>query len=367
MKCIKAILYKELIHILRDRKTLMIIVSMPVIQLMLYGYAINTDVKHIATAIYDEDQTSLSRRLTQHLEQSGYFDVRIQAQSNEDIRKAMDLGKAKAGLHIPPNFTRDLLAGKQTHLQMLIDGTDSNPANTALNVSQALISNFTLQEGLAPVSVSPIDFRPRLWYNPDLKSPFFMIPGLVGLLIQILIPAITATAIVREKERGNIEQLLVTPIKPYELIIGKLIPYVLIGVIIAVSVLGTARVLFEVPIRGSLLTLLALTLVFITVCLGIGLFASTVADNQQQASQIVMVFIPPSILLSGFIFPREMMPKAIYYLGNIIPLTHYVQIIRGIVLKGSGFADLWNQTYPLLLMAIGIVTLSIRKFHKRLA
>lgn len=194
-----------------------------------------------------------------------------------------------------------------------------------------------------------------------------MVPGLVGLLLQLIIPMITATAIVREKERGNIEQLLVTPIKPSELMLGKLIPYVFIGMIISMTILATAHFLFNIPIRGNPLTLFSLTLLFLTVCLGFGLLASTIAENQQQASQVIMFFAAPSILLSGFIFPRETMPAFVYYLGYGIPLTYFVKIVRGIVLKGLGFMDLWDQVIPLAVMAAVIMYLSITRFHKRLS
>ena len=366
MNRIRAIAHKEFLHIIRDRRTLMLIVLMPMMQLTIYGYAINTDVKHLATVLYDEDQSPMSRRLVQAFEQSAYFDVTQRVQSPEALRHAIDRGQAKAGLHIPPDFSKDLLAGHGAPLQLLIDGTDSNPANAALNTGQALVTAFMQREGLLPIHVLPIDFRPRMWYNPDLKSAFFMVPGLVGLLLQLLIPMITATAIVREKERGNIEQLLVTPIKPYELMAGKLIPYVVIGLGIAISIIAAARLLFHVPVRGNPATLLLLTMLFLTVCLGLGLFASTVAENQQQAAQLIMFLAAPSILLSGFIFPRETMPRPIFYLGYMIPLTYFVRIVRGVVLKGLGFVDLWQQIVPLAIMAITVVTLSILKFHKRL-
>ena len=237
----------------------------------------------------------------------------------------------------------------------------------ALNSSQAIVSVFMQNEGLVPVQVSPIDFRPRLWYNPDLKSTYFMLPGLVALVLQFLIPMITATAIVREKERGNIEQLLVTPIKPYELILGKIIPYIAIGVVIATSIITTMHYLFVVPIHGSVVTLFFMTLVYLTVCLGIGLWASTIADNQQQASQIVMFFAMPSILLSGFIFPRESMPVWVRDTSYFIPMTYFLKIVRGIVLKGLGFFDLIDQVWPLLLMAVLVIVFSIRRFSKRMA
>jgi len=364
---IKAVAWKEYLHIIRDKRTLVMIILMPLIQLVLYGYAINTDVKHMATAVYDEDQTYFSRRLIEAFRESAYFDIDERIQSPEAMRRLLDRGKVVVGLHIPPNFTKDVLAGRSADLQLVIDGTDSNPANAALNTSRAVVAAFLEKEGLVPVEVVPINFKPRMWYNPDLKSSFFMVPGVVGFLLQLLIPMITASAVVREKERGNIEQLLVTPLKPYELMIGKLIPYLVIGSVIGITIIGAAHFLFQIPVRGNPITLFVLTQLFLLVCLGIGLFASTVAQNQQQAIQVVMFIAPPSFLLSGFFFPRETMPLPIYYLSEFIPLTYYLKIVRGIVLKGLGYAALWDQTWPLLLMAIVILTVSIKKFHKRLS
>ena len=364
---IRAIIWKEFIQLFRDPKTLGLIIFMPVMQLMIYGYGINTDVKHMSTIVFNEDQSPLSRRLIQALEQSAYFDVDYIAQSDGDIRHVLDLGKAKAGLHIPPDFTRKLLSGVGAELQLLIDGTDSNPANTALNTSQAIVNNFLQTEGLIPASVQSVQFRPRMWYNPDLKSSYFLVPGVVGLLLMLLIPMITSSAVVREKERGNLEQLLVTPIRPYELILGKLIPYLIVGLVIAATVLSVAHFLFDIPMRGSPILLFMLTGLYMMVCLGLGLLASTLAENQMQASQMIMFFAAPSILLSGFFFPRETMPKPIYMLGNIIPLTFFLRIIRGILLKGLHLSDLWPEVGVLTLMATVVLTLSVLKFHKRLS
>lgn len=366
MERIKAVAKKEFLHILRDRRTLVLIVIMPLMQLAIYGYAINTDVKHIRTVLFDEDHTSLGRRLVEAFEQSQYFDITKRVQSAGEFRHALDKGTVKAGLHIPPDFMKDLLAGSPAGLQLAIDGTDSNPANVALNTSRAIVQSFMQKERLIPVDVLPIDYRPRLWYNPDLKSAFFMVPGIVGLLIQLLIPMITATAIVREKERGNIEQLLVTPIKPSELMIGKIIPYVLIGLLIAATVIGAARILFQVPVRGNLFTLFSLTFLFLVVCLGFGLFISTIAENQHQASQVIIFCAIPSVLLSGFIFPRDGMPLPIFLIGYAIPLTYFLKIIRGVILKGLGYGDLWDQILPLALMAAAVLYFSTKKFHKRL-
>ncbi|MEI7998156.1 MAG: ABC transporter permease [Candidatus Omnitrophota bacterium] len=367
MRNIRAVIFKELIHILRDRKTLVLIALMPLMQVMIYGFGVNTDVKHLRTYVYDQDQTYLSRRLVDSFVHSDYFVVEKKSFSLQDVSAGLNKGRAQAVLIIPPKFTADILKKKGSELQMIIDGSDSTPANVALNSSQAIVSAFLQSERLIQVPVMPITFQPRLWYNPDLKSTFFMLPGLIGLVLQLMVPMITATAIVREKERGNIEQLLVTPIKPYELILGKIIPYIIIGILIAASIVTAMYFMFQVPIRGNIFTLFCLTLVFLIVCLGLGLWASTVADNQQQASQIVMFFAMPSILLSGFIFPREAMPVVVHHIGYFIPLTYFVKIVRGIILKGMGFGDLIAQVWPLLLMAAFVIFFSIKRFGKRIA
>lgn len=367
MNIIWAIAKKEFIQVSRDRRTLMMLFLMPIMQLMIYGYGINTDVKHLPTYVYDQDRSYLSRRLVDSFTQSEYFTVKVQATSLPQVYSALDRGYAQSALVIPPDFTANLLKKKTAQVQLLIDGTDSTPATVALNSSQAIVNAFMQNEGFIPIQVSPIDFRPRLWYNPDLKSTYFMLPGLIGLVLQFLIPMITATAIVREKERGNIEQLLVTPIKPYELILGKIIPYIVIGIIISCSIIAIMHFLFVVPIQGSIITLFFLTLIFLIVCLGIGLWASTVADNQSQASQIVMFMAMPSILLSGFIFPLEAMPSWVRDISYLIPMTYFLKIVRGIILKGLGFFDLIDQVWPLLLMAVLVIVLSIRRFSKRMA
>jgi len=367
MRNIKAVMFKEIIHILRDRKTLILIAVMPLMQLMIYGFGVNTDVKHLRTYVYDQDQTYLSRRLVDSFVRSDYFSIEQKAGSLAEVSAGLNKGLAQVAIIIPPKFTADILKKRGSELQMLIDGSDSTPANVALNSSQAIVNSFLQTEGLVKIPVMPVNFQPRLWYNPDLKSTFFMLPGLIGLVLQLIVPMITATAIVREKERGNIEQLLVTPIKPYELILGKIIPYIVIGILIAASIVTTMYFIFQVPIRGNIFTLFCLTLVYLVVCLGIGLWASTVAENQQQASQLVMFFAMPSILLSGFIFPREGMPMIVHHIGYLIPLTYFVKIVRGIILKGMDFSDLFGQVWPLLLMAAFVIIFSIKRFGKRIA
>lgn len=367
MDRLRAIMWKEFKQILRDKKTLMIIVLMPIFQLILYGYAISTDTKHMVTAVYDEDSTSLSRRFIDSFEQSAYFDIEYRVNSEKEIESLLDRGKVKTALHIPPDFSKKLYSKRSAKVQMLIDGTDSNPANTAVNTGTLITAEFARRRGFVPPVINPIEFRPRLWYNPDLKSSFFMVPGLVGLILQILIPMVTATSIVREKELGNIEQLLVTPVKAYEVMVGKIIPYILIGMVIVVFILSAAYFLFQIPIKGNLLFLFFCSFVFLVGCLGIGMFWSTVSENQFQATQYVMMLAAPSILLSGFIFPRETMPLPIFLLGYLIPLTYFLEVIRGIVLKGVGFLELWPHLAPLVGLAVIVLLASIGKFRKRLA
>jgi ABC-2 type transport system permease protein len=360
-----AVVRKETLHIMRDRNTLRMILMMPVVQVIVYGYAVDTDIKHLKTAVFDEDRTPLSRRLTAAFVASQSFDATLRVDNPAAMRRALDRGVVKAALRIPPGFARDVAAGRGGRLQFAIDGTDSTPATAALGNGGAVVNAFMRGEGLAPPPA--IDLRSRLWYNPELKSALFFIPGLIGFLLGLLIPLALIATVVREKESGTIEQLIVTPLRRWEIIFGKLTPYVVIGMGVALSILAAGRVLFDVRVRGSLPLLLALTLLYLVVCLGIGLFASAVSETQQQATSILSITIAPSILLSGYIFPRESMPPAIRFVSDFIPLTYYLRIVRGIALKALGFADLWRETLALALMAVAIMTLSVLKFRKRLA
>ena len=367
MRSIWAIAKKEFIQISRDRRTLTLLIIMPMMQLMIYGYGINTDVKHLPTYVYDQDRSYLSRRLINAFTQSDYFTVKIQATSLPQVYSALDKGLAQSVLVIPPDFAANLVKKKTAQVQLLIDGTDSTPANVALNSSQAIINAFMQNEKLIPVQVLPIDFRPRLWYNPDLKSTYFMLPGLIGLVLQFLVPMITATAIVREKERGNIEQLLVTPIKPYELILGKIIPYIVIGVFIASSIITTMHLLFVVPIHGSVVTLFFLTLDLFDRMLGDRIVGLDRGGQSAASLTNRHVLCHAFDLAFGFIFPRESMPIWVRDISYFIPMTYFLKIVRGIILKGMGFFDLIDQVWPLLLMAFLVIIFSIRRFSKRMA
>lgn len=371
---ITSIIYKESIHILRDPRTLFLMILVPGIQLTIFGYAINLDVKNIPTVIHDLDGRAESRALVDAFVNSGYFNIVAVADSDTAMMREIVRGKAKVGLKIPPDYSDRLVRGLGTQLQILIDGSDSTISMQALNVANAI----ALRKSITVLSASgatvaapgmdnlPIDARPRVLFNPDMKTANFMVPGLVGMVMQMVTMFLTAFAIVREKENGTLEQLMVTPVSRLGLMCGKLTPYAVIGSIETCIVLGLMAFLFRVPISGSLLLLAALCLVFLFTALGLGLLISTLANNQIQAIQFAFVIILPSVLLSGFVFPQESMPTPIWWIGQFIPVTYFIQILRGIIIRGAGFEDLWFQTLCLVLMGITLLTISTMRFRKRL-
>lgn len=371
---IKAIIWKEFIQIRRDRPSLAIALAMPLMMMLIFGYAVNTDVDHINTVVFDQDMSSASRTLIKSLELTGTFDIIDQASSQKQIREFIDSGKAKAGLIIPPDYHQQLVRGQNTAVQILIDGSDPLVASKALSTAQMLVQvkSFDIQkERLEKKGINgdlelPIGLSSRVWYNPDMESIKFNIPGLVGVILQNITVLLTAFALVRERERGTLEQLMITPIRPTELIIGKLVPYICIGIFDVLLVLALAVLLFNVPIKGSFLLLMVLSIVFLWTALGFGLLISTISKNQLQAMQVSFALILPSILLSGFMFPRESMPKIIYFIGNFFPITYFLQVLRGIILKGIGLEFLLQEVLWLTLMSAGIFFISVKRFRKKL-
>lgn len=369
-----AMMRKEFVQIRRDPRTLALVVLMPAMQLLLFGYAINTTVDHIPLAVLDQARDRHSRELVAAFRNSSYFDVTAWPADREGLRRAVDSGQAHAGLLIPPDFTPNLLGGRSAQVQLVIDGTDPNTASTALfaagSVAQARAADLqvaSLARSGVPAPTTPLDLRPVVLYNPGMQSVVFMIPGLVGIILQLQTLLLTATAVVREREMGTLEQLIVTPVQPLELMLGKLLPYALLslGVIGVAVTLG--RVWFGVEIAGSLGLLALFSGTFLLASLGIGLFLSTVSQTQMQATQLAFFVIMPSFLLSGFVFPREAMPAVIQWLGWLVPLTYFLQLIRGVMLKGTGLDVLWPYFLPLAVFAVCIVTLSALRFRKRLA
>lgn len=364
-----AVMRKEAVQMRRDPVALRLALLMPVIQLILFGYAVNTDVQHIPMAVVDQCNCAASRRLIEMYENTHYFDVVRRAGSAREMVRLIDAGKVKTGLLIPPEFDRRLLRGERSPVQLLIDGTDSSVASQGLAVANLVAQTRSVQLLVQSIGVTlrtPIDFRPRVLYNPDLKSSNFFIPGLLGIILQMIAVILTSFSVVRERERGTLEQLIASPIKPMELMIGKLLPYALLATIDAVLVLLAAVLIFRVPIHGSLLLLSVLSIVFLLCALGIGLLISTIAGNQAQALQMALFVMMPSFIISGFVFPRETMPLVIYAIGFLIPITYYLVILRGIIVKGIGFAYLWDAFWPMALLGCALIYVSSTRFHKRL-
>lgn len=369
MNRILAVLKKEFIQMRRDRMTLALVLIIPLVQLLLFGYAIQTEVKHIPTVVFDQSLSEESRDILSAFTSSGYFDIKYVAQSYDQVTTFIDSGNAKAGIILPPDFARSLQRGEPAQVQVLVDASDNMVANQALATANAIGMLKSQQVVFSKLHLKgpPYDIRVRPWYNPDGITAYYMVPAILGIIVSMTMMIITAAAIVRERERGTLEQLIVTPIKSFELMLGKIIPYILLGYTQITIALLVGVFVFGVPIRGSLLELYLLTLFFITASLGLGLMVSNIAQNQMQAFQLAFMIMLPSIMLSGFLFPREGMPKIIYYISCVIPLTYYLDIIRGIILKGIGFQYLVGQVIILLVFSLVFVTISTLRFRKTVA
>ncbi len=370
-----AMVRKEFIQIRRDRRTLAMVLIMPVMELLLFGYAIDTVVDHLSTMVYDEASDVESRALIAAFENSGYFDIEGYALSQSELVEAIDAGRAKVALHIPPRFGDQLLRGQQGNVQLIIDGSDPNVASTASfaasSVVQARMAEITAasleRRGLGRAAAAGIDLRPVVLYNPTMSSAHFMIPGVISLILLFQALILTAFAVVRERERGTLEQLIVTPVKSWELMLGKVLPYTVTAATATILTMLAGWILFGVGVAGSLLLLGALSLLYLLGSLGLGLLISTVSQTQAQAMQMAMFFMIPSILLSGFMYPRETMPFAIRQLSLLTPMTYFLYILRGIMLKGVGLRFLWPSVLPLALFSIAVFALSAKRFQKRIA
>lgn len=365
-----AIMYKESRHILRDFRTLFLMLIIPAVQLTIFGYAIDLDVRNIATVVLNLDGRQPSKELVDSFTNTGYFEIIEHVATEEALTGAIVRGDARVGLKIPADYTDRLELGRQAQIQLLIDGSDSTVAMQALNVSNAIAlraSIEVMQSEIGGTQEMPIDSRPRMLFNPDMRTANFMVPGLVGLILQLVTMILTAFAIVREKEQGTLEQLMVTPVSRLGLMLGKLVPYGIVGILEATTVVFLMRFLFQVPIAGNLLLLAAFTLLFMFVTLGLGLLISTFATNQIQALQMAFLIILPSILLSGFVFPQETMPRPIYLIGHCIPLTYFIRVLRGIILRDTSLIDLWPNAAVLGVMAVVVITLATLRFRKTLA
>jgi len=373
---IRAIARKEFLHVIRDVRSLVAAMGLPLIMLVLYGYAINLDVKHMPTALYDQDRTQASRDLAGAFSRSGYFDINYSISRESRIGEALDRGLASVVLVIPRGFAADIARGKNTPVQVIIDGSDSTTATTAIGYANAIIQQESLKVTIEAIRrlgfadlqrFIPVDARLRIWYNPELESANFMVPGLIATVLMILAALITSLTVVRERERGTIEQLVVSPILPHELMLGKMIPYIIIAFVDVVLVTLAGRLIFDVPLRGSVILLLALSAVFVAAALGLGLFISAAAKTQQGATTAALIgTLLPTILLSGFVFPISSMPRIIQALTYLIPARHFLVIVRAIFLKGVGLSAVWPQALILAAFAAAMLALSSLGFKKRL-
>jgi ABC transporter DrrB family efflux protein len=368
-KGFSSIFYKEIIQISRDPITLVLMLLVPMFQLTVFGYAINTDVRDIKTAVYNLDVGRESRDLLAAFENTDYFRIVAYVNSDEGLNNAIVAGRVKIGIKIPPDYSDRLLMNRQATVLVLIDGSDSSIATQSLQVSTSVGLTQSLERLMARLNSSslPVEVRPKMLFNPDSRSANFMVPGLVAIILQIITTMLTAFSIVRERERGTLEQLLVTPVRPFGLMMGKLVPYGLIGFFETCTVLAAMRLIFDVPINGSVLLLLGLSIIFLFTALAIGLLISAKAQNQMQALQLSWLIMLPSVLLSGFMFPRDSMPAIMRAVGFMIPATHFMEIIRGIVLRGATFTDLLPEVITLAAMGVLLLVLSAVQFHKKLA
>ena len=365
---------KELLQLRRDPQMLRIVFLSPLFQLFVFGYAVSTDIRHVATALLDQDRTVQSRELADRFARSGYFDLERLPGGPREVDALLDAGRVQVALVIPRGFAADLAADRTARVQLLVDGSDSMTAAMVAGYASGIAGEYSarvaaerLERLRARVQRVPaVEERTRVWYNPELRSVRFMVPGVFSMILFLVTMLLTSLAIVKEREIGTLEQLVVTPITPVELIAGKTLPYIAIGFVDMLLVLALATFWFGVPVAGSVALLFALSLVFIFTSLGLGLFISTVSHTQQQAMMTTFFIMLPSILLSGFIFPIANMPQVIQWVTHAIPLRYFLVIVRGIFLKGNGFAVLWPQVAVLLAFGVGILTLAVLRFKKRL-
>ncbi|HEX2997869.1 MAG TPA: ABC transporter permease [Anaerolineales bacterium] len=368
-----SIIRKEFIQIFRDMRTLAMIVIIPIMQLFLLGYSATSDVRNIPLAVLDRSRSPESRALLDAYRAADYFLISYTVTSEAEIETLIESGRARAAVIIPPDYAQRLNDG-DAQVAFILDGSDPTSASTALSAAQLISQSHATEiltqrianSGLNLQVQAPVTAHTTVWYNPDMVSAYFMIPGVIGMILYAIAAILTATSIVREREQGTIEQLIVTPIRPWELIVGKLAPYVILGFFNTIEILAVGRWWFGVPIRGDIGLILLLSGIFLVTGLGIGLFASTIANTQQEAMLTVWMTLLPSIFLSGFFFPLEAMPKFLQWLSYLMPLRYYLVIIRSLLLKGVGLEMIRVDVLAMTLFAVGIMAAAALRFRKRL-
>ncbi len=369
---ISSIIRKEFLQLFRDPRTLALAVVIPIVQLFLLGYAATSDVRNVSLAVWDQSKTPESRQLLDAFRAADYFTIDYFVNSSDEYQKLIESGDARVALVIPPDYAIRVLEGNANVL-MVLDGSDASIGSTALSTARLVGQSYgtkilSQQAALngrgAPTP--PVEVRTQVWYNPDLNSAYFMIPAVIGMILSFITTILTATAIVRERERGTIEQLIVTPIRSWELVLGKLLPYAILGFIETFEILVIGHFWFGVPVRGSLWLIVLTSGLFLMSSLGIGLFASTIANTQQEAMLTVMMYNLPSIFLSGFFFPLQAMPKFLQWVSYAIPLRYYLVIIRSLMLKGVGIEAIQREVIALAIFGTVIMTAAALRFRKRL-
>ena len=362
---VRSMIAKELRQLLRDPRTRSIMFGAPIIQLVLFGYAVSTDVQNVSTFVVDHDRTPESRGLIDAFTASGYFRVSGQSGRASDIGAALDGGRATIGLEIPAGFSADMVAGRSPAVQLIIDGTNSNTGTVAGGYAAKIVQDAAIRiarsQGVAPPQ--GLELRARAWFNPSLKSQVYNVPAVIGVIVLMMSVLLTALSVVRERELGTLEQLLVSPLSARDLILGKTLPVAGIAMAQLAMITAVALLWFDIPLRGSVLLLLAASALFILAGLSLGLLVSTISKTQQEAFLAIFLFLLPAIILSGFLYPIDTMPRIFQGLTLLNPLRHFLEIVRAIFLKGSGFSELWVQFTVLGAMAVGGVLMATRRFR----
>jgi drug efflux transport system permease protein len=362
-----AVFYKEALHVRRDFGTLFFSLIIPLLQMFLLGFGIDTNIRQINTVVYNADGRRESRELLDRLRNSDTFNLVRYVNTDRDLNEAIVSGKCRVGIKIPVDYSDKLLHQMSAQVLVLIDGSDSSVAGQAINVTTSIGLDESLRRVLASSgnTAFAVDMRPKLLFNPDSRSPNFFLPGLTAILLLNVTTFLTAFSIVREKERGTLEQLFVTPVRPMGLLLGKLLPYLMIGFFELCMILTFMRFVFSVPIHGSVLLLALLSLPYIFVSLSLGILISSKANSQAEAMQLAFLTILPSVFFSGYIFPRETMPKFFFILSYFVPATFFIDITRGIILRGAGWVDLWSDALALFLFGTILLVIAARRFQNK--
>lgn len=366
------LLRKEMLQLLRDPRSRRLLIIAPIIQLLVFGYAVNTDVRHARTFLLDADRSAESRRLTDALTSSGYFDIVLRGDRPAQLTRALDGGDVLVGVHIPRGFAADVARGQSTSVQLLVDGSSANTANVALGYATQIIGRYGLQRGVeiaaragVPSGAGGVDFAVRVWYNPNLESRVYNVPAVMGNIVMLMALLLTCLAVVRERELGTLEQLMVSPLRPVELILGKTLPAALVSMFDVALVAAVSLLWFRIPFAGSFLVLGVASLLFVLSGLGVGLLISTMSNTQQEAFMSMFMFFMPALMLGGLMFPVENMPRWVQTLTLLDPIRHYLIVVRGVFLRGAGWSIVWPQLLALATLGFSVLGFATKQFHKR--